>query len=44
MQTMGVYLISPNWAPENGWNGNLMLTNFTTAKHVFKKKKLLKEE
>lgn len=36
---MGVYLIPPNWALENGWNGNLMLTNFTTAKRVFLKKK-----
>lgn len=35
MQTMGVYLIPLNWALKNGWNGNLMLTNFTTEKHVF---------
>ena len=45
-QTMGLYLIPPNWALENGWNGNLTLNNFTTAKNVFFFffLKLLKEE
>ena len=32
---MGMYLIPLNQALQHGWNGNLMLTNFTTAKHVF---------
>lgn len=39
----GSVLIPLNWVLKNGWNGNLMLTNFTTE-NTFFKKKLLKEE